>query len=201
MSRSASIPSSSSRSNARVRHHRGAPARDDGDVASRARADERAGALRYVWAAARLALGWIFVWAFADKLFGLGISTPSEASWLNGGSPTEGYLSAATGPFAGIYHDIAGAGVVDVLFMAGLLGVGVALMAGIAMRPAAIAGGLMMVLMWSSMLWPQSNPFMDSHLIYALVLAGLALSSAGDTLGLGRWWSRTALVQRFGWLR
>ncbi|HLV72357.1 MAG TPA: hypothetical protein VKY91_06180, partial [Vulgatibacteraceae bacterium] len=34
-------------------------------------------AARYVWAAARLALGWIFAWAFVDKLFGLGFATPA----------------------------------------------------------------------------------------------------------------------------
>ena len=28
-----------------------------------------------VWAALRLAMGWTFFWAFADKLFGLGYAT------------------------------------------------------------------------------------------------------------------------------
>ena len=41
---------------------------------------------------------------------------------------------------------------------------------------------------------------MDDHVIYALVLVGLALVGAGNTLGLGRWWSQTGLVQRHGWL-
>ncbi len=41
------------------------------------------------------------------------------------------------------------------------------------------------------------NVFMDEHLIDALLIVGLALVSAGDTLGLGRWWAGTRLVERF----
>jgi thiosulfate dehydrogenase (quinone) large subunit len=159
-----------------------------------------AAALPYVWAVTRLALGWIFLWAFLDKLFGLGHETPSAQSWLNGGNPTKGFLSGSTGAFSGIYHDIAGGWLVNWLFMLGLLFVGVTLMLGIAMRLGAAAGALMSVLMWSAVLPPANNPFMDDHLVYALVLAGLALAHAGDTLGLGRWWSQTAPVQRLPWL-
>jgi len=32
------------------------------------------------------------------------------------------------------------------------------------------------------------------------VLLGLALVGAGNTLGLGRWWTQTTLVRRFPWL-
>ena len=41
---------------------------------------------------------------------------------------------------------------------------------------------------------------MDNHLIYALVLIGLALVAAGNTFGLGRWWTQANLVRRFPWL-
>ena len=41
----------------------------------------------------RIATGFIFLWAFLDKLFGLGYSTASAKSWIHGGSPTKGYLS------------------------------------------------------------------------------------------------------------
>jgi thiosulfate dehydrogenase (quinone) large subunit len=34
---------------------------------------------------------------------------------------------------------------------------------------------------------PGEDPFMDDHLIYALLAIGLAMVAAGDTLGLGRW--------------
>ncbi len=116
-------------------------------------------AARYTWAAARLALGSIFLWAFLDKFFGLGHETASADSVLNGGNPTKGFLSGSVGPFSGIYHDIAGNVVVNVLFMAGLAFLGVALLSGIAMRVAAVAGALMMVLMWSASLPPANHVF------------------------------------------
>ena len=158
-------------------------------------------ATRYVLAGIRLALGWIFLWAFLDKLFGLGHSTVAAKSWLNGGSPTAGFLGkAATGPFTGFYHSIAGSVIADALFMVALLGIGVALLLGIGMRIAAGAGALLTVLMWTAVLPPASNPFMDDHLIYAAVLVVLALLGAGTTLGLGRWWTATPLVRHNTWL-
>jgi thiosulfate dehydrogenase [quinone] large subunit len=42
---------------------------------------------------------------------------------------------------------------------------------------------------------------MDDHLIYAGVLAVLALTAAGDTLGLGKQWANLPIVQRRPWLR
>src|SRR3546814_2853921 len=86
-------------------------------------------------AALRVGVGSVFLWAFLDKLFGLGYSTPSERSWLNGGSPTEGFLSNVdVGPLAGFFRDIAGNVFIDWLFMLGLLGLGVAVIAGVALR-------------------------------------------------------------------
>jgi thiosulfate dehydrogenase (quinone) large subunit len=156
--------------------------------------------VRYLWAATRLCLGWTFLWPFLDKTFGLGHETASADAWLSGGNPTEGFLSHSVGPFSGIYQDIAGAGVVNVMFMSGLLAIGVALLLGIAMRPACIAGATMLMLMWSASLPPENNLFMDDHIIYALVLIGLAAVGAGKTLGLGERWARTELVQRYSWL-
>jgi thiosulfate dehydrogenase [quinone] large subunit len=139
-------------------------------------------AVRYLLAGLRLALGWVFLWAFLDKLFGLGLSTPAANSWLNGRSPTAGFLGkAATGQFTGFYHSIAGNVVVDVLFMAALLGIGIALILGVGMRIAAGAGALLLVLMWTAVLPPANNPFMDDHLIYAAVLVALALMGAGTS--------------------
>src|SRR6185503_734647 len=159
--------------------------------------------LAHVMAAAiRLSLGWVFLWAFLDKTFGLGHETPSSAAWINGGSPTEGFLAhAPKGPFAGFYNDIAGAAWADWLFMVGLAGIGVALMLGIAMRIAAGAGAALLVMMWSAVLPPENNPFMDDHLIYAQVLVVLALAAAGRTLGFGRVWERIPFVARFGILK
>jgi thiosulfate dehydrogenase [quinone] large subunit len=155
---------------------------------------------RYLWALTRLGLGWTFLWPFLDKLFGLGHQTTSAHAWINGGSPSKGFLSGAIGPFAGIYQAIAGAGWVNWMFMIGLLGIAVALLFGIGMRIAAVSGAVLLVLMWSASLPPQDDMFMDNHLIYTLVLLGLAVVGAVNTLGLGRWWPQTSLVRRFPWL-
>ncbi|MER6171529.1 hypothetical protein [Streptosporangium sp. NPDC001681] len=156
----------------------------------------------YVWAIARIALGWVFLWAFLDKTFGWGFATPAERAWIAGGSPTTGFLKG-TGENAlgGLFAGLAGQGWVDWLFMLGLLGIGAALIVGAGLRIAAATGGLLMVLMWAAELPLTTNPFMDEHLVYAVVLAGLAMAQAGDTLGLGRWWGATPLVREHPVLR
>ncbi|MFD6563998.1 hypothetical protein [Micromonospora profundi] len=159
-------------------------------------------ATRYILAGTRMALGWIFLWAFIDKLFGLGFATETKNAWINGGSPTKGFLTfGVTGPFKDLYTGIAGAAWADWLFMIGLAGIGAALLLGIGMRIAAVAGGLLLVLMWTAVLPPENNPFMDDHLIYAAVLAVLALVNAGDTWGLGRFWAKLPIVRQLPWLR
>ncbi len=170
------------------------PARDSGPVIGTA--------ARYVLAGVRLALGWIFLWAFLDKLFGLGHDTTSAKAWINGGSPTKGFLgSAAKGPFSSFYHSMAGNGFADALFMIALLAIGTALILGIGMRIAGTAGAVLVVMMWTAVLPPANNPFMDDHLVYAGVLVALALLGAGSTLGLGRMWAATPLVRRAAWLK
>lgn len=167
-----------------------------------ATAPARVTAADRLWACLRIALGWVFLWAFLDKTFGLGFATEAKAAWIEGGSPTEGFLVFGTkGPFADFYQGLAGIAVVDWLFMAGLLGIGLALILGIGMRIAAVAGALLLVLMWTAALWPETNPFMDDHLVYAGLLIGLALARAEDTLGLGRIWGGLAVVERHPWLK
>ncbi|MFC5822105.1 hypothetical protein ACFPUY_44090, partial [Nonomuraea harbinensis] len=47
---------------------------------------ERRAPVDYVWAIARISIGWVFLWAFLDKTFGWGFATPAERAWINGGS-------------------------------------------------------------------------------------------------------------------
>ena len=160
----------------------------------------------------RIAFGVTFLWAFFDKLLALGYATGvdpqgntdrfGDAAWIHGGSPTYGFLAfGADGPFKDFYHSIAGDAWADWLFMLGLLGIGLALTFGIGMRFAAVAGGLMYVLMWSVVLPPVNNPVIDEHILGAISVVVLALLYAGDTWGLGRRWAKVHLVQRFPVLR
>jgi thiosulfate dehydrogenase [quinone] large subunit len=95
--------------------------------------------------------------------------------------------------------------------MIGLLGIGLALILGVGLRIAAVGGTLMMVLMWAAE-WPLAkftsagepsmsvNPIVDYHIIYALALIAVAVTYAGRTWGLGRWWAGLPFVQRNRWL-
>ncbi|MFE0731480.1 hypothetical protein ACFW2X_25170 [Streptomyces antibioticus] len=167
----------------------------------------------YALASLRLLTGFVFLWAFLDKTFGLGYATGSGKSWIDGGSPTKGFLgSVAVGPMESTFHSWAGEPWADWLFMLGLLGIGVALIAGVALRVSAVAGTLMMALMWVAE-WPpaqhladgsptmSTNPFVDYHVIYAVALIVLAATAAGNTLGIGRLWARLPIVRDHGWLR
>src|SRR3990167_9560357 len=94
----------------------------------------------YIIAVLRLAMGGTFLLAFLDKLFGLGFATEAGKSWLDGISPTAGFLEFATsGPLAPFYQAIAGNVFVDWLFMGGLLLMGVTLLLGIGVRIAGYA--------------------------------------------------------------
>ena len=156
-------------------------------------------AAQYVWAVLRILMGWTFFWAFIDKLFGLGFGTAAESSWLNGGSPTLGFLQFATnGPFAEFYKAIAGNAFVDALFMAGLAGIGLSLLLGIGVRIGAASGVLMLILFYTAAsMPPENNPFVHDRLVYAVILIGLMAAGAGETFGLGRWWARSPVVRRF----
>lgn len=144
----------------------------------------------YGWSILRIGLGYIFLWAFFDKLIGLGFATCKNKlsgavdvgcsqSWVHGGSPTDGFLShGVTGPLSNFYHQIAGNVFVDWSFMLGLLFIGVGLAFGTWIKSAAVAGMVMMALMWSSLLWPANAPGVDEHFIYFLALFGILTTSA-----------------------
>ena len=161
---------------------------------------------RYSLAVLRLATGFIFLWAFFDKTFGLGFSTPVERAWINGGTPSQGFLmsDAVTGPLKGFFASIASP-LTDVLFMAGMLGIGLAVMLGIGLRVSAIAGSAIMVLMYLAE-WPftpyasSTNPLVDYHIIYALALVVVAVTAAGNTWGLGAQWAKLPIVRSQRWL-
>ncbi len=173
-------------------------------------------AFRRVLAALRIAFGVTFLWAFLDKAFALGFSTGAiidpetgartgidffakDAAWFNGGSPTEGFLAfgvPADNPFKSIFNGMAGDTWVNWLFMLGLLGIGVALLSGVAMRFATAAGALMYSLMYAASLPLDNNPVVDTHLVGVIVMAVLFLGAAGTTWGLGHRWNDSELVKK-----
>ncbi len=164
-------------------------------------------------AALRVLTGFIFLWAFLDKLFGLRYTTPSAKAWIHGGSPTRGFLkSVDVGPLQRPLNAIAGTWWADWLFMLGLAGIGLAVVLGIGLRLSAVLGTVLLLLMWASE-WPparttshgspsgSTNPIVDYHIVYAASLIALAATYAGHTWGLGRVWARLPLVRKFHWLQ
>jgi len=166
-----------------------------------------------VLAVLRITMGLTFLWAFLDKTFGLGYSTSSSHAWINGGSPTKGFLGhVEVGPFQGMLRDWAGQGWADWLFMIGLAAIGLALILGIGVRIAATTGVLLLAFMWfaefpiarfdsTGAATSSTNPFIDYHLVYAVVLVALAVFAAGETWGFGRMWAKLDFVARNPWLR
>ena len=80
-----------------------------------------------------------------------------------------------------------------------------AMIAGAGLRIAAVSGTLLMIFMYLAE-WPffvqgNTNPFLDSHWIEALLLIIAAVTLAGDTWGVGKWWGGLDLVKKNRWLR
>lgn len=162
----------------------------------------------------RISLGWVFLWAFLDKAFALGFATGRDPetgaidffgkgiAWFNGGSPTYGFLTFGTkGPLADEYAALASQNAwnwVNWVYMLSMLGIGLLLILGVGVRLAAAGGIIWMALFYTAgAIWPENNPFLDDHVVYAIALAAVAAAGAGRWLGLGRWWERTELVRRY----
>jgi thiosulfate dehydrogenase [quinone] large subunit len=172
-------------------------------------------AARKALAVLRIGFGLTFLWAFFDKLLALGYATGTnpetgavdrfgDAAWINGASPTEGFLTYGVNPdspFAGFFNNLAGYAIVDWLFMLGLLGIGVALTLGIGMRFAGVAGAFLYLMMYAAVMVPENNPVFDDHLLGAITVVVLALTLAGDTWGLGKVWARMPFVRGNALLR
>lgn len=96
--------------------------------------------------------------------------------------------------------------------MLGLLGIGLALLGGITLRITAVCGTIMLALMWAAE-WPtakhlsdgspsmSTDPVVDYHVVYAVLLIVLAAVGAGSTWGMGRVWASLPLVRDHAWLR
>lgn len=197
-----------------VIHHHQPTHEGDASTASEMDATTGTTGFRRALAALRIAYGVTFLWAFLDKTFALGFHTGygqdgnldrfGDAAWINGGSPTEGFLTfavPANNPFQGFFNGLAGYAVVDWLFMLGLLGIGVTLLSGAAMRIGTAAGALMYAFMYAAVVPLENNPVIDDHVVGFLVMIVLALGAAGTTWGLGRWWAASDAVRKYPVLR
>ncbi|MEN9649748.1 MAG: hypothetical protein RL094_715 [Candidatus Parcubacteria bacterium] len=126
----------------------------------------------------RVLMGAMFLWAFVDKVFGFGFATTSSQAWIHGGSPTDGFLAHAThGPLAFVFQSMAGSSIVAILFMSGLLFVGVTMLTNKFVKWGTYAGIAMMALIYLSMFPPANNPLIDEHIIYIAVFMLIAANN------------------------
>jgi thiosulfate dehydrogenase [quinone] large subunit len=168
----------------------------------------------------RITTGFLFLWSFLDKAFGLGFDTGRAqdgsitffghgTAWLRGGSPTAPVLLFGTrGPLKGFYQWLGGCGVtggvpacthtawLDWGFMLSMVAIGVGLMLGIGSRLACVGGMIWMVFLYTATdIWPLYNPVVDLHVLVFLALLAVAFADAGRYVGLARRWRRTRLVR------
>ena len=153
-------------------------------------------------AAMRVTLGFMMVWAFFDKLFGLGRLTAKEAAMVNGGSPTEYYLSELVkGPFEGLWDALAGNAFVDWLLMFGLIALGTSLMLGIAKRLSTVGTAVMLVLMYTLCVPPQDNILVDYHMFYILGILAVYWLGGFERFSLIDRWKGLPVVRDHAILR
>jgi thiosulfate dehydrogenase [quinone] large subunit len=168
----------------------------------------------------RLSIGFIFLWAFLDKNFGLGYTTASAKKWMFGtgaGNPTAGYLKFGVnpkGPFANFFHSLGDTALkgganswLNWLFMAGLLGIGLGLMLGVVARITAVSGVVMLGFMYlASAPWAQyqdasganqsNNPAVDEHLVYIIAILAMLYVGAQFAWGLAKPWTNIVFVRK-----
>lgn len=95
------------------------------------------------------------------------------------------YLLSANGPFADWFHSLAGNGLIDTVNAWGMLLLGIALILGLCVRPAAILGAVLMVLYYlAHFVANTANGLIDEHIILIAVLLLFAAGGAGHAFGL-----------------
>jgi thiosulfate dehydrogenase (quinone) large subunit len=182
--------------------------------------------LQRVFGLLRMAMGFTFLWAFFDKLLGLGFSTGrdpatgaitffGDQAWIHGASPTMGVFAYAlhAGPFQAFYENLGNVTMtaqgpiaappawIDWVYMLSMLLIGIGLISGVMTRLAAFGGIAWMVIFFTATaIWPEHNPFVDEHVVDTLVLVALVLANAGRYLGLGKAWQRVGFVRDRAWL-
>lgn len=155
----------------------------------------------YSLLAMRVTMGWIMLQGALTKLV--------DPSWT-----AAGYLSntPAGNPFNAVWTMLAAEpylGVVNILVVLGLLCTGIGLMAGLLTRISAFFGALMNLFFWASSLkggllagLPVAHGWVvDSHIIYIVLMLGVAEFGAGRILGLDAKLEKTDFVQKRQWIK
>ena len=111
----------------------------------------------YCLAAIRIMIGWMMIWPFFDKLFGLGFQTGRGQGWVDGTSPSSFVNYVSGGFFGDFFNAIGGTLVVDILMMLALLVFGITLMLGFASKITTIGMTAFLLTMYLLHVPPTAN--------------------------------------------
>ena len=146
----------------------------------------------------RTLIGWHFLYEGYVKL--------AAPSWGSDGLPvaawsSAGYLRAATGPLAGVFHSLAASswiGTIDVLIAVSLAAVGLALMLGILTQAGCLGGIAWLTLFYLSAIPTSGLPepraegaylLVNKNLIELVALVVILTFRTGRIAGLDRWFA------------
>ena len=151
----------------------------------------------YMLACFRILVGWLFLWPFFDKIFGLGFQTPKGQGWIDGVSPSSQVMYVADGVFEDFYNAIAGNLLIDILFLMALLIIGITLIIGIASKLTTLFSIMFLVVMYTLCIPPVDNPIIDYHLVLCTGLLAAYFLGGYGKLSLYDKWKDFFLVKRF----
>jgi thiosulfate dehydrogenase [quinone] large subunit len=154
----------------------------------------------------RVVMGWVLFQGGVTKLVTYLDGDPAN-DWT-----AAGYLANAIpegNPFMGVWADMAGSPLIDMLNMWGLTLAGLALLLGAFVRFSAFWGAVMMLFYWAAALegglmagLPLAHGWVvDDHIVYAVLLFGLGAFGAGRILGLDARIEQLDVVQNNSWLK
>jgi len=106
----------------------------------------------------------------------------------------------AYGPFQSFYAGMAGNQTVSLLVAWGLFLIGLCLLLGLLVKPAASLGIVMMILFYFARFPPKHN-IIDEHIVYAAVLFALIVFEAGKFIGADKYLVKMKLVEQNKFLK
>ena len=160
----------------------------------------------------RVVVGVVMLWAGLEKLIGasggwssagfLKFATAGTLGWpFISGEPAK---DAVFNPLHDFWVSLGGnasvVAAIDVLVVAGEIGIGIALILGILTRFSSILGALMMFLFFLAQ-WDFAYGIVNQQLTYMVVFLAVGGMGAGKYYGLDAWAGNTAFAQRNTWFR
>lgn len=149
----------------------------------------------------RVVFAWFMLWPFFDKLFGLGFQTQPGLGMIDGGSPSAMVIYVTDGLLKDFWLPFGGNVAVDYLMMIGLLAIGITLLLGIASRVCCISFTVFLLCMYSLVLPPTDNPFIDYRITWIIGLWIIYFADGFKKYSLAEKWSQLPIVKDCKWLQ